>query len=186
MPASQTQRRASPHAHQATPVSSAWLDTKSWPSWASQLTLRAWIALAAGVLCGVCNKTDDFAKQGRSCVKCWPRWANVAAVGAMLIVACLALIRIAAFHEFKRASSMKIVVRIAINYISILASLGTFRAKVGGCTRLTIADSSTTTSHHHLTTSCCCLYRARRRFGGSLAGPRPWGCRRPPSTQWPA
>lgn len=135
----------------------------------------------------MCNKTDDYAKQGRSCVKCWPRWANVAAVGAMLIVACLALIRIAAFHEFKRASSMKIVVRIAINYISILASLGTFRAKVGGgCTRLTIADSSTTTSHHHLTTSCCCLYRARRRFGGSLAGPQLWGCRRPPSTQWPA
>lgn len=86
----------------------------------------------AGVLCGVCNTTDGYAKQGRSCVKCWPHWANVAAVGAMLVVVCLALIRIAAFHEFKRASSMKIVVRIAINYISILASLGTFRAKVLG------------------------------------------------------
>ena len=115
-------------------------DSVFYPCWNAEAcvlnTSTRAIACAAGYagpLCGVCDDGSASGTQyvgtGTECIECWPTALNVTLLSFASLLLLALLTYVAAFQRVKAASPLKIVIRIGVTYVQMLASLGLFRAQ---------------------------------------------------------
>ena len=82
-----------------------------------------------GPLCGFCDARAGYVSAGSNCIPCWPSAVNAVILTLGGFVALFLLTYVASFQRVKGTSSSKIVLRIGVTYVQMLASLGLFRAQ---------------------------------------------------------
>ena len=82
-----------------------------------------------GPLCGLCDAKAGYVSAGSNCILCWPSAVNAVILTLGVLGALFLLTYVASFQRVKGTSSSKIVLRIGVTYVQMLASLGLFRAQ---------------------------------------------------------
>ena len=127
----------------------------------------------SGPLCGVCEEDAGYVTAGTACVQCWPEYANILFLAAVMVLALVVLTYVAAFQRVKEATAPKIILRITLTYIQMLSSLGMFRAQATSTVRSMIGATEAVGSSVAAAPPVQCLLRLSfyGRFALSVALP---------------